>query len=166
MNKSSIDTIARKLSIDPRHLDALINFETGGTYNPLIKNPYSSARGLIQITDAAARDIGFSDSLDAVTRNPDFDSQMNNVVYPYLKRYAPYPTLQSLYMAVFYPAARTVPPDTIFPESVRKVNPGIITVQDYVNFVNKRVSLSGVQVAATGAAFLVVGVLVWFYLKK
>lgn len=135
-----IKEIANRLGTDPRWLDALINFETAGTYDPTIKNPKSSARGLIQVIDKTARDVfNVSDSLSLVKKYPTFDSQMENVVYPYLARYAPFRSKQELYMAVFYPNYRKAPPDTIFSEKVRRYNPGITTVQDYINFVDRRV---------------------------
>lgn len=139
-NQQQYDAIVRASDIlqiaDPAWLDALIAFETGGTFSPTIKNPNSSARGLIQIIDSSAQGIGYADSLDAVTQNPDFESQMENVVIPYLAPYAPFPTKQSLYMAVFYPAYRDAPLFKRFPYHVRKVNPGIVTVKDYINKVD------------------------------
>lgn len=138
--KQIINQVANRLGTSPEWLAKLIDFETAGTFKEDIKNPYSSARGLIQIIDSSARSLGFRDSLEAVTRNPDFKSQMENVVYPYLKQYEPYPTKQSLYMAVFYPAYRYKNPSTEFPPHVQKVNPGIDTVQDYIDYVDRRVS--------------------------
>lgn len=137
--RDKISAVARRLSIPPEWLQALIDFETGGTFSPEIKNPNSSARGLIQLTDGAAVDLGFASSFDAVQRYPDFDSQMDGIVYPYLARYAPFNDKQSLYMAVFYPAYRTASPDTVFSETIRAVNPGIDTVSDYINFVDRRI---------------------------
>jgi len=138
--KDIIRDVARQIGTRAEWLDALINFETAGTYDPQIKNPHSSARGLIQFIDSTARsEFGVSDSLALVQKYPDFKSQMYNAVLPYLKKYAPYPTKQKLYMAVFYPAYMNRPPSTVFPESVRKVNPGISTVQDYINYVDRRV---------------------------
>lgn len=45
---------------------------------------------------------------------------------------------QDLYMSVFYPAYRKVPIDTPFSVKVQKQNPGIKTVRDYVNKVNRQ----------------------------
>lgn len=145
MNKTQarevIKDVALRLGTKPEWLDALINFETAGTYNPTLDaNPYSSARGLIQVIDSTARDkFGVNDSLELIRKYPEFKSQMYNVVLPYLKDYAPYPTKQSLYMAVFYPKYRFVNPTTEFPPYVKKVNPGIETVQDYIDFVDERI---------------------------
>lgn len=159
-----IEEVATLVGTNPAWLDALINFETGGTYSPTIKNPRSSARGLIQITDAAAQDLGFRDSLDAVTKNPDVQSQMYNVVLPYLERYKPLETRQKLYMAVFYPAAMSEPPDTVFPAWVRQANPGVDTVGDYVRFVDARVKTGTLKIPKALPALIVAvgaGVALW-----
>lgn len=146
--KEIIADVASQLNTNPVWLDALINFETAGTYSPTIKNPNSSARGLIQVIDSTARsDFGVSDSLELVTHYPTFESQMYNVVLPYLKKYAPYPSKQSLYMAVFYPAYRSVSPSKPFPERVQKANTYTVngktitidTPQKYIDFVDSRI---------------------------
>lgn len=126
---------AREVGTDPEYLDNLITFESD--WNPLAKNPNSSARGLIQFIDSTARDLGYADSLDLVTKNPTALSQMRGPVADYLRKYGPYPTKQSLYMAVFYPAARDWPPDHEFPQYVQDVNPGIKTPRDYITMIDK-----------------------------
>lgn len=158
MNKAEIiKDVALKLGTQAQWLDALINFETAGTYDPLIQNfAGSSARGLIQVIDSTAQSVfGEADSAALVSKYPTFHSQMYNVVLPYLQQFAPFPSKQSLYMAVFFPAARNVPPQTTFRELYVKLygrekglskyaiferqNPGITTVQDYISFVDRRV---------------------------
>jgi len=129
--KTALNDVSEILGIPAGDLDKLISFESG--WNPKAKNPFSSARGLIQFVDSTARDLGYTDSLDLVWRNPDRESQLRGPVLSYLKKYVPFDNRQRLAMSVFYPAFMTVPPDTVFPESVRKVNPGIETVSDYVN---------------------------------
>jgi hypothetical protein len=137
--KASIVATANRLNIPPEWLSALIHFETGGTYDPAVKNPASSARGLIQVTDGTARDMfDATDSLSLVREYNTFETQMNAVVYPYLEKYGPYTDFQQLCMAVFYPAYRNMPGDTEFPAWVQKVNPGIVTINDYVSRVKKR----------------------------
>ena len=65
-------------------------------------------------------------------------AQLNGPVYDYLKPWMPFSkTPQDLYMSVFYPKARTWPPSTEFPENVQDDNPGITTVQDYIDLVEK-----------------------------
>jgi soluble lytic murein transglycosylase-like protein len=55
-------------------------------------------------------------------------------VYDYLKPMKPYSQVpQDLYMAVFYPVARKWPSNQEFSPAVKKVNPGIVKVQDYVD---------------------------------
>lgn len=44
----SIARVAKNIGVDPNDLAAVISFETGGTFNPNIRNPNSSATGLIQ----------------------------------------------------------------------------------------------------------------------
>lgn len=138
--KEIIIDVAKKVNTDPRWLDALINFETAGTYSPSIKNPYSSARGLIQVIDATAiSEFGAKDSLDLVNTYDTFESQMYNVVLPYLKKYAPLNTEQKLYMSVFYPDYMHVNPLKPFPKYVQNANPGIRNPKDYIQFVKNRV---------------------------
>jgi hypothetical protein len=91
-----------------------------------------------------------ADSL--IAKYPDFESQLFYVVVPYLGKYKPFPTAQSLYMAVFFPAARNVAPSTRFEDLYKKIYPadyekmyiifkeqnkGITVVQDYINKVEK-----------------------------
>ena len=155
-----IADVAQKLGTRPEWLDALINFETGGTYDPTIKNPNSSARGLIQVIDRTAQDeFGVLDSLELVAKNPDFRSQMYNVVLPYLKKYAPFEDKQSLYMAVFYPKYRYVSPETEFPAYVQRVNPGIRKVQDYIDFVDARIKEDTLHFPFSTAPILIAGII-------
>jgi hypothetical protein len=76
--------------------------------------------------------MGFSSSLDLVSKNPTIYDQLS-LVYEYLSWYAPFKNKQALYMSVFYPAAKNWPENQLFPDSVRMVNPGINTPKDYVN---------------------------------
>jgi len=139
-----ITDVAGRVGTDPRWLDALINFETAGTYSPTIENRSDpEAKGLIQFRDEAAQDLGFRDSTDLVQTLGTFHNQMYGAVLPYLemrkKRYGPLDTQNALYMAVFYPRYINEPPDTLFPEHVRKANPGIDTPADYIAHVNRRI---------------------------
>ena len=129
---------------DAAWLYSLISFESG--LNPLATNKLSGARGLIQIMPSTAKTM-FGMSADALIEQfPDFESQVKNVVVPYLSRYKPFSTQQSLYLAVFYPAARSVPLDTTFKSLYNndvkysvfeKQNPGIVTVKNYIDYVNR-----------------------------
>lgn len=139
----ALNEVAASVGIQPGDLYKLIDFETARTWNPLIKNKYSSARGLLQFTDETARELGYKDSLDLVTKNNSVESQLYFPVLKYLSSRKPFPTKQSLYMSVFYPKAREWPASKQFPEKVQALNPGIKTVQDYINKVeNKKATIS------------------------
>jgi hypothetical protein len=69
---------------------------------------------------------------------PDAIAQLNGPVRQYFKPMRPFPTEQSVYMAVFYPKFRTASLDTVFPANVQAQNPGIDTVGDYVALVQKK----------------------------
>lgn len=148
--------VAEKLSANPADLHALIQAESA--WNPAAYNR-SGAVGLIQFMPQTLKDYGLlSASLaeqvptrgavpeavkQAVRREflskwPTADAQLRGPVLTYFSRYKPFPTRQSLYLSVFYPAYRNVAPDTAFPSIVQAQNPGINTVQDYVNHVEKR----------------------------
>jgi len=127
----ALSEVSASLGLSPNDLFKLINFES--KFDPLAKNPISSARGLIQFTDSTAKSLGYKDSLDLVTKNNTIESQLYFPVLKYLSQFKPFPTKQSLYMSVFYPVARQWPLNKSFPDTVQKSNPGIKTVQDYVN---------------------------------
>lgn len=146
MTNAVIDTlkiIAENLRVPYNNLYRLISFESA--WNPAAKNLRSGARGLIQFTNATARKMGFSSADDLVKKNPTIIDQLK-LVQSYLSPFAPFPTAQSLYMAVFYPAARSWMPGTRFPESVRLANPGIDSPDDYVAFVDgkKQIDSKGI----------------------
>lgn len=134
-----LNEIAVRLGVAYEDLFNLINFESG--FNPQAKNPNSSARGLIQFIDSTAKQLGFNDSLDLVTKYPTITDQLP-IVERYLQQFKPFDGKQSLYLAVFYPKYRNVAPDTLFPENVRKVNPGINTPADYIKFVERKKKLN------------------------
>lgn len=125
-----LNTIASRLKVLPGNLIKLIQFES--KFNPKAENPLSSAKGLIQFTDSTAQSLGFKNSLDLITKNPTISDQLP-IVEKYLSQFKPFTSKQSLYMAVFYPVARNWNENTLFPENVQKVNPGIKTVKDYID---------------------------------
>lgn len=137
---AAVNDVAKKLNIPVSWLVTLIQKES--RWNPTIKNPLpkSSARGLIQIIDSTARDLGYSDSLEIISMFPDSAGQLREPVYNYLRRYAPFTTNAELYLSVFYPAWRKRDYTQPFPENVQKANPGIITPAHYVAYVEGRLS--------------------------
>jgi hypothetical protein len=172
LRADAISEVAELVGTRPEWLDALINFETGGTYDPMKKNPVSSARGLIQIVDASAQDLGYRDSLEAVTKNPTFYSQLDNVVLPYLlrwkKKFGSLDTQQKLYMTVFYPVAVTWPEEKEFPVEVQKLNPGIKTPKDYISHVNRRLVVGNLTFPKATPILLIAlaGIGVYFWMKS
>ena len=130
-----LNSVAADIGVLPLDLYNLIYFES--KFNPTAKNINSSARGILQFIDSTARDLGYENSLDLVTKNPTIEQQLNSPVRDYLNKYKPYPTLQSLHMAVFYPAAQYWPPDKKFPANVTLSNPGIKTPADYMTLAAK-----------------------------
>lgn len=127
---TALQTVASALGVEPAWLDRLIQFESA--WSPAARNAISGARGLIQFTNTTARGMGFTSADDLVTKYPDTVLQLMSPVYNYLKAMKPYPTEQSLYMAIFYPAYRNVAPTTVFSDYIRAQNPNINTVADYV----------------------------------
>lgn len=134
---SALKEVAAALQVNAPSLLNLIRFETAGTFDPKIKNPTSSARGLIQFMDLTAKGLGYPDSLSLVNENPTFEKQMRGPVTQFLKarlkNYAPPHDDQRLFMAVFYPAYMSVPVNKAFPDSVQRANPGIKTPGDYIS---------------------------------
>ncbi|MCZ4320403.1 transglycosylase SLT domain-containing protein, partial [Aequorivita viscosa] len=61
--RSKVISIAENLSIDPNYIMACIALETGRSFNPAIKNPKSSATGLIQFMDSTAKALGTTTDL-------------------------------------------------------------------------------------------------------
>ncbi len=140
----ALQETAGRLGIPPEWLAASINFETGGTWDPNIKNNGSSARGLIhsargliQFTNTTAKNLGYSSSLDLVTKNPTVRDQLVGPVYEYLRKYGPFKDLKEFSLSIFIPAYRKMDLNTILSDEVRQANPGINTVGDYYGFVKK-----------------------------
>jgi hypothetical protein len=134
--------ISNDLGINHNDLIKLISFESG--FNPQAKNPLSSAKGLIQFIDETARELGFENSEHLITQHPTVLSQLD-VVYEYLVRYYPFKNKQELYMSVFLPSYRKLNPNTVLPNRIRLVNPGITTIQDYINLVERK-GVSGTNI--------------------
>jgi hypothetical protein len=155
--KATLQIIASRLGLNVNDLHRLIQFES--KWNPAAKNPLSSARGLLQFTDSSAVSLGYKNSLDLVNKNPTIEDQLF-VVEKYLSRFKPFSGKQSLYMAVFYPAARNWNPGQLFPASVRAVNPGINTPRDYIRYVDGTIQKLAIIPIIGGA------ILIYFLLNR
>lgn len=154
-DSAELKIIASRLGMPAEWLWMELNFES--RLDPQIKNPMSSARGIMQWTNIRAKELGYRDSADLVAQNPTVRQQLA-VVQKDLSRYMPFPSFQSLAMAVFRPTLRYADPDTVMPANVQAVNPGIRTVGDYVRKVIKNAGGGGgiELVAGVGAGTLLV----------
>lgn len=153
--QTALETVSSSLGIPSKWLDDLIKFESA--WNPAAKNPISGAQGLIQFTNTTAQVMGYKDAGDLVSKFPDSAAQLMGPVYVYLSKYKPFPTAQSLYMAVFYPAARNWSPETAFSSAIQALNPGIKTVADYIKKVEKAdtgIKIAVVLMSAVAAYFI------------
>lgn len=56
----AIDAAAAKYGLDPTTLLTIAYIETGGSYDPLSKNPKSSAKGLFQFINTTGKDYGLT----------------------------------------------------------------------------------------------------------
>lgn len=95
--------VATRLGMNPQDLLRIIGFETGGTFDPAVKNRAGSgATGLIQFTEQTAKALGTTtEALAQMTPEEQLD---------YVEKYlAPYKgklgSLKDAYLAVFKPAA-------------------------------------------------------------
>lgn len=158
IERATLQLISSRLGVNPDDLNKLINFES--KWNPKAKNPHSSARGLLQFTDSTAKSLGFKNSADLVKKNPSVLDQLN-IVERYLSQFKPFYGKQSLYMAVFYPAARNWLPGRQFPAAVQAVNPGVVTVADYV----RKVEGGTLVKTAIIPAIIGVSILIYFLLQ-
>jgi len=160
MTMPGINSLADDLGVPESWLHRLIDFES--RFNPQAKNPRSSARGLIQFTNDTARGLGFADSAEIVAAYPGVEEQLAGPVKKYLSRFKPFPTEQSLFMAVFYPAARYWPANKAFPDNVQAVNPGIFTPADYMRKVYFRAGLNYIP----SIALFIIGIIGIYLLRK
>jgi len=132
--------ISNKLDTVPHYLMIVMNNESGLRAD--IKNPTSSASGLIQFMEATAKGLG--------TTTADLRTMSNvkqlDYVYKYLKPYAKkFKDVSDVYLAVFFPLALYKDEDYKFPSWAVKANPifdlnkdGILTKAEFRNYVNKK----------------------------
>jgi len=164
----ALSQIASLLGIyDPAWLYNVIAAESA--WNPAAYNKASGAVGLIQFIPRTLMDYGLLSAplaaripktgkvpedvkqaikAEFLAKYPTVTAQLLGPVLQYFKRYRPFPTEQSVYLTVFYPAYRSNTLDTVFPDTVRAYNPGINTVGDYVNFVKKKSNLKAPRKSA------------------
>jgi len=162
-NIEKLNQVSGILNVNPDWLYKLIDFESG--WNPAAINKKTIAAGLIQFIPSTARELGFKDSIDLIKQLPGINDQLEYAVKPYLLKYRPFISPQSLYMAVFYPAARFWDPTKKFPAIVTKYNPGIQTPADYVSYVEKKKIVETIA-AGSGGLIIFGTILFLLYLRK
>ncbi len=128
---------AAAVQADPGHLAALINYETAGTWSPSVKNPNSSATGLIQFLESTAQDLGTSTAQLATMTAVEQMAYVQAYLVGKAKTYGPLSIESDLYMSVFYPKAIGKGLDYEFNSSVTAVNASN-TTRDYFDAVNRK----------------------------
>lgn len=150
---AKVMAIAADLQINANWLMAYMNSETGGTFDPSIRNSQSGAVGLAQILPSTAQGLGTTADALAGMSNVDQLSWVEAYFYPYRNYITSY---EDLYLIGFYPnadgktAGTLSKPDTWqFPAAVQSQNPGIDTIADFKAFIWKNIPPD--QVAAINA---------------
>jgi peptidoglycan hydrolase-like protein with peptidoglycan-binding domain len=108
--RTKVRNIARELNCDPNHLMAAMAFETGETFSPSIRNPYSGATGLIQFISSTAQKLGTTTAaLAAMTAERQLD-YVHRYMQPYTNRLR---SVEDVYMAILWPKAIGQPNSTV-----------------------------------------------------
>lgn len=93
--------VSKRLNIDPNWLMAVMDLETGGTFNPAIQNTLGYT-GLIQFGNVAAKEVG--------TTTTELKKMSGITQLTFIEKYLSkfkgiLITLLDVYLAVFFPAA-------------------------------------------------------------
>ncbi len=132
--------ITTALGFPASWLMVVMNNESG--LNSHIKNPTSSASGLIQFMDATAKGLGTTtEKLRAMTNVEQLD-----YVKKYLQPYASkIKSVSDVYLSIFFPAGLGKPDNWEFPLWAVKGNPifdtnkdGKLTKKEFANYVNNK----------------------------
>lgn len=97
----AVERVSQDLGISNSDLLTAISFETVGTFNPSIKNPRSSATGLIQFIEKTAKGLGTSTAELAKMNNVEQMEYVKRYLEPYKGRMK---NLGDVYMAIHWPA--------------------------------------------------------------
>jgi peptidoglycan hydrolase-like protein with peptidoglycan-binding domain len=94
--------MARRLGTDPNYLMAVMSFESGETFSPSVKNPGTSATGLIQFMASTARSLGTTTQALAQMSAVQQLKSVEKYFQPYRNKLS---SLEDCYMAVLWPRA-------------------------------------------------------------
>jgi hypothetical protein len=127
--------------MDPNWLMKVITKESAGTFSPSIKNPTSSATGLIQFMADTAKGLGTSTAKLAQMSAVDQLDYVEKYFKPYKGKMH---SFADVYIAVFYPAALSKADSWVFPNWVYKAQKyidlnknGQITLGEFKQWMNK-----------------------------
>ena len=173
---------AKTLGIPTDWLATVMAFESGGTFSPSVLNKAGSgAFGLIQfMPSTAAHLLGYPDTTDgrnqavAVGKAMSFKDQVEKMVIPYLKPHMPFKDLNSVYLAIFYPAAAPhddsyvvgTAPGAVYTQNkgFDKEGKGYITRADITSTINSvlnsALNLPRLTVSATGMGQILAGLVI------
>lgn len=140
-----IESVSNKFGFPPEWMGNLINFESGGTFNPAIQNSIG-ATGIIQFmpatasgsclgtTTTALKQMSFSQQMDYVDKylQCNFNNLPASLYNPLTRKVTDKFTQTDLFMMIFYPVS-VGNNNYHFPDSVKKENSGIATPLDYTN---------------------------------
>lgn len=134
--------VSASLKIAPEWLMVVMNNESG--LQSWIKNPTSSASGLIQFMEATAKGLG--------TTTAELRAMSNVKQMDYVQRYMqPYASkikdVSDVYLAIFFPAALFKPDSFVFPTWASNANKifdlnkdTVLTKPEFRNYVNNKYS--------------------------
>lgn len=108
--RARVIRIAERVSCDPSWLMACMAFETGRTFSPSVKNPNSTATGLIQFMAATA--VNLNTTVDALAKMSAVE-QLDYVAryfQPYAGRIK---SLSDCYMVILWPSAVGKPDNAV-----------------------------------------------------
>jgi spore coat assembly protein SafA len=106
-----VEAMAARLGTKPEFIMATMSFETGGSFSPSIKNPISTATGLIQFLDSTARGLGTSTGELARMSPVEQLKYVEKYFEPFAGRLG---TLEGVYTAVLSGSPKPDPNTTLF----------------------------------------------------
>jgi len=142
--RNKVRDIAGTLGCDPDFLMAAMAFETGEKFSPGIRNPNSSATGLIQFMEETAKRLGTT--INALA-NMSAEDQLDYVAKYFNDYKGRLETLADVYMAILWPKAVPKDNDYVLFESPSKeyeANKGLDSNKD--GMVTKAEAAAKVQV--------------------
>jgi hypothetical protein len=136
---NKLGQISDKYGFPVEWLANLINWESGGTFNPAIQNPTTKATGLIQFMPSTASNDPYRTSVDSL-KTLNFSQQLDYVdmylgknlkkVFGEDGKVKDTFNQTDLFMTIFYPVSVGKPTFT-FPQYVQNANGGISTPIEY-----------------------------------